>query len=157
MKRGLIAGGVGLIAVALGAAAPADARTIGKGRMTLSVGIERTNELVVFITQGAIKVKSKKQRTCQRSRSVIYKATDPNGQPIVLQAIQLSKGNGTYRHRNTFVYDFGGPLEPEEVPSNGGTYTFQARVPKQKDLKSRDRCVGLAAPVVSVVVPPRTG
>lgn len=155
MRRGSIAGGVCLIVLACCAvaAAPVVAKTIGKGKMTLTVVPEVNGQFVTFATSGKIKIKSAKQKNCAKSRSVFYKATDPNGQPIVLLA-KLTKGNGTYLDRNTFVYDIGGALEPEEVPSQGGTYTFKAQVPKQKDLKSKDKCLGLASPTVTATVPP---
>lgn len=154
MRRGLIAGGVCLIAVAVGFASPAAAKNIGKGKMTLAASFERDGQLAVFVTSGKIKIKKKSESNCRKSRSVTYKAFDPNGQPIEMLA-KLSRGNGTYADRNSFVYDVGGPLDPEEVPSTGGTYTFKAKVPKQRDLKRKqDKCVGLASSKVSVTVPP---
>jgi hypothetical protein len=153
MMRGLIAGGICGIVFALGPAGPAEAKTIGKGKMTLTVSTEINGQIVTFVTQGAIKIKSKKEANCRKSRSISYRATDPSGQPITMIA-QLSKGNGTYVDRNDFPYNVGDPPEPGQVPTAGGTYTFRAQVPKQKDLKSKDKCTALASPTVTTTVPP---
>ena len=98
----------------------AQAKSIGKGKMTLSVSTEISGQFVTFVTQGKIKIRKKSEQNCRKSRSVRYQATDPNGQRIGMLA-KLSRGNGSYLDRNTFTYDVDSFPAPEEVPTLGGT------------------------------------